>query len=91
VADAKVVAMPDRVYGEKACAFIITHPGKRLPTVAELGEFLLARGIAKFKLPERIEAIDAFPETRVGKLDKVALRKIISNKIEEEAAVRRCG
>lgn len=92
VADAKVVAMPDRHYGEKACAFIIAHPGERLPTVAELGEFLLAQGIAKFKLPERIEAIDAFPETRVGKLDKAALRKMISIKIEEEeAAMRRCG
>lgn len=91
VADAKVVAMPDRFYGEKACAFIITHPGKRLPTVAELGEFLLVQGIAKFKIPERIEAIDVFPETRVGKLDKAALRKMISDKIAEEALARRCG
>ena len=33
----------------------------------ELGEFLLKMGIAKYKLPERIETIDAFPLTKVGK------------------------
>ena len=84
VADAKVVAMPDKVYGEKACAFLIMHPGKPLLTVSELGAFLLAQGLAKFKLPERIEGIDTFPTTRVGKLDKAMLRKMIADKLAQE-------
>ena len=41
-------------------------PGKRAPTVPELGEFLLKMGIAKYKLPERIETIDAFPAHQGG-------------------------
>jgi non-ribosomal peptide synthetase component E (peptide arylation enzyme) len=45
IADGKVVAMPDPVYGEKACAFLIARQGHALPTVAELGEFLLAQGL----------------------------------------------
>lgn len=85
IADGKVVAMPDPIYGEKACAFLIAREGHPLPTVAELGEFLISQGLAKFKLPERIEACDAFPTTRVGKLDRSQLRNRIAQKIAEES------
>src|SRR5690606_13351290 len=85
VADGKVVAMPDAVYGEKACAFLIARKGCTLPTVSQLGEFLLEKGLAKYKLPERIEACDAFPVTRVGKLDRAALRAFIAQKLSDEA------
>lgn len=85
IADGKVVAMPDEIMGEKACAFLVAKPGAALPTVKELGEFLLARGLAKYKLPERIEPIESFPVTRVGKLDRARLRAIIAEKIKGEA------
>jgi len=84
VTDAKVVAMPDKVYGEKACVFLIMKPGKSILTVDELGAFLIAQGLAKFKLPERIEGIDVFPTTRVGKLDRAALREMVTGKLIEE-------
>jgi len=85
IADGKIVAMPDPIYGEKACAFIITKPGRPLPSVAELGSFLVGNGLAKFKLPERIERTEAFPTTRVGKLDRAALRAIIADRIGKES------
>ena len=88
VADVKVVAMPDRVYGEKACAYLIMRPGHALLTVQEIGDYLTSLGLAKFKLPERVEAIDAFPLTRVGKVDKGALRQQIAERL---AAERREG
>jgi non-ribosomal peptide synthetase component E (peptide arylation enzyme) len=81
VADVKVVAMPDRRYGEKVCAYLIMRSGHSLPSVAELGLFLRAHGLAKFKWPERIESIGAFPVTRVGKVDKAALRAIVAEKM----------
>ena len=84
VADATVVAMPDRVYGEKACAYVIMRPGQRLPDVPELGAFLREQGLASFKLPERIEAIDSFPVTGPGKVDKAALRAMIAEKMRSE-------
>ena len=71
------------LYGEKACAFIISRPGRLLPSTAELGSFLLEKGLAKFKLPERIEPIDVFPITRVGKLDRAALRAIIADRLKK--------
>ena len=43
VLDVKVVAMPDRTYGEKACAFLIKAPGARPLTVKTLADFLLNR------------------------------------------------
>jgi salicylate---[aryl-carrier protein] ligase len=84
IADSKVVAMPDPQYGEKACAYLIAAPGAVLPGVKELGAFLGALGLANFKRPERIEAIDAFPTTRVGKLDRQALRDMIAAKLRAE-------
>ena len=58
--------------------------GKIAPTVQDLGAFLLQRGLAKYKLPERIETIDAFPVTRVGKVDKAALRARVTVALEAE-------
>lgn len=85
VLDVKIVAMPDRLYGEKACAFLVLKPGAEPPTMKSLSEFLMNQGLAKYKLPERIELIDAIPMTHVGKADKQALRHLIRRKIESEA------
>ncbi len=78
-----VVAMPDPVFGEKSCAYLILHPGKTLE-FEELKEFLMNKQIAKFKLPERLEVVEAFPLTSVGKISKVELRKDIAEKLESE-------
>ncbi len=84
VADVAIVPMPDPVYIEKACAWVIARPGASVPDVRALGEFLIAQGLAKFKLPERVEPVTTFPVTRVGKLDKLELRRMITRKLEEE-------
>jgi non-ribosomal peptide synthetase component E (peptide arylation enzyme) len=81
VADAKLVAMPDPFYGEKGCIFLIARPGMTAPDVKALGAFLGSHGLAKYKWPERVEIVDAFPLTRVGKVDKPALRKLIADKL----------
>ena len=86
VADAKLVAMPDPFYGEKGCVFIIPRPGMTVPDVKELGAFLVGLGLAKYKCPERIEVIDSYPLTRVGKLDKPALKKRIADLLAAEAS-----
>ncbi len=82
--DARVVAMPDKLYGERGCAYVVVRPGAAAPTVAELGVFLAGLGLAKYKFPERIETIEAFPLTRVGKVDKAALRAAIAQRLQEE-------
>ncbi|MFB2551351.1 AMP-binding protein [Ensifer soli] len=84
VADGRVVAMPDPIMGERACAFLVLKPGARAPDIAELGAFLLSHGLATFKRPERIEVIDQQPVTGVGKLDRAALRARIAETLSRE-------
>lgn len=84
VADAKLVAMPDAFYGEKGCIFIIPRPGLQAPDVQALGQFLVARGLAKYKCPERVEVVDEFPLTRVGKVDKPAMKRFIAERLQQE-------
>ncbi|CAM5182033.1 2,3-dihydroxybenzoate-AMP ligase OS=Castellaniella defragrans OX=75697 GN=HNR28_001499 PE=3 SV=1 [Castellaniella defragrans] len=86
VSDAKLVPMPDPIYGEKGCIFIIPRPGKSAPDVQELARFLVLRGLAKYKCPERVETVSEFPVTRVGKVDKPAMKKLIAGILEREAA-----
>ncbi|WP_279384523.1 AMP-binding enzyme [Geotalea toluenoxydans] len=77
VLNCAVVAMPDAIFGEKCCAFVVPAPGASL-TLEGLCEFLIKeRKIARFKLPERLETLDALPLTNVGKVNKKALREII--------------
>jgi 2,3-dihydroxybenzoate-AMP ligase len=83
------VAMPDPILGEKACAFVVLLPEKEM-TLESLNEFLLdERKIAKFKLPERLELLDALPLTHVGKVNKKRLREMIAAKMEEEKGSRK--
>jgi len=85
VFNAAAVAMPDAILGERTCAYVILRPGASL-SLAELVTFLHAQQIAKFKLPERLEVVDAFPLTSVGKVSKKDLREDINRKLAAEAA-----
>ena len=71
------VPIPDPVLGERMCACVIPRPGASL-TLEELTAFLLGKGIAKFKLPERLELVEEFPMTRVGKVSKRDLAQLVA-------------
>ncbi|HZK74239.1 MAG TPA: AMP-binding protein [Clostridia bacterium] len=71
------VPIPDPVLGERMCACIIPHEGMTL-TLEELTKFLLDAGMAKFKLPERLELMEDFPLSTFGKVSKKALSERFS-------------
>jgi non-ribosomal peptide synthetase component E (peptide arylation enzyme) len=73
VAEAACVAGPDPVMGEEVCAFVITS-GDRKPTLEDLRAHLVAQGLARFKLPTRLELRDELPRTASGKVQKARLR-----------------
>jgi 2,3-dihydroxybenzoate-AMP ligase len=68
-----LVAMPDPVFGEKACACVVPQAGQSL-SFEELVAHLKTLQIASFKLPERLVVMDAFPVSPVGKILKRELR-----------------
>jgi len=80
VHDAAVVAMPDAYLGERTCAFVVPMPGVEL-SPATLRRFVRERGLAAFKVPDRVELIDAFPRTNVGKVSKKDLRAEIVRRL----------
>ena len=84
VRDIAIVGMPDRVLGERVCAFVVATEGAAL-TLEEVAAFLAARDIAKFKWPERVETIEAMPLGPGGKIVRAALRQMIVEKLAREA------
>ena len=84
VAATAIIGMPDKVYGERVCAFITLQGGAQAPTVAELGKFLEQAGLAKFKWPERVEVLAELPLTNAGRLSKPALKELITRKLANE-------
>ena len=47
-------------------------------TLEELTAFLLAKGVARFKLPERLEVWPSLPSNPSGKIQKFLIRKMLS-------------
>jgi non-ribosomal peptide synthetase component E (peptide arylation enzyme) len=74
VTEVAVVAAPDARLGEHACAFVRPMPGATVPTLDEVRSHLDASGLARPKWPEEIRAVDEFPRTASGKIQKFVLR-----------------
>jgi len=75
VREAAVVGRPDPVYGEVPVAFVTAHSGTE-PTPDALTTHLI-ESVAKYKRPEVI-LIDEIPKNPVGKIDKPALRRLLT-------------
>jgi fatty-acyl-CoA synthase len=71
VADAAVVGVPDRFWGEEVGA-VIRPAGPQPPTAAELTGLCRAR-LAAYKVPARWLFTDSFPLTSTGKIRKDVL------------------
>jgi acyl-CoA synthetase (AMP-forming)/AMP-acid ligase II len=73
IADVCIVGKPDPDLGERAVAFVVLAPGRRL-SIDQLRQFLAAAGLAKYKWPEFVEAIAEIPLSGPGKVNREALR-----------------
>jgi cyclohexanecarboxylate-CoA ligase len=73
-----IVGMPDERLGERACAFVVLHAEARLDLSA-MTAFLEDNRVARPYWPERLEIVDALPQTASGKIQKFKLREIAKN------------
>jgi long-chain acyl-CoA synthetase len=76
VAMAGVVGRPDQRLGEEVVAFISLRPGATVD-VDDLIAYARAK-LAPTKYPREIRLLDSVPLTSVGKLDRKALRRLVT-------------
>ena len=81
-----VVSMPDELLGERACCYIVPTSGYEALTLGEIKDYLLSRGLAVQKVPERLEIVTEMPTTATGKIQKNLLRDDIRERLSEEPA-----
>ncbi|MEU1145619.1 (2,3-dihydroxybenzoyl)adenylate synthase [Streptomyces sp. NPDC005863] len=74
VHDANVVAEPDPYLGERTCAYVILRADAEPLKPVAVKKFVRERGLASYKVPDRVEFVTAFPQTGVGKISKRDLR-----------------
>jgi fatty-acyl-CoA synthase len=72
IADAAVLGVPDRRWGETGVAFVVPA-GKTGIDLAELLAFC-AKRLAKYKCPARVIVVEAIPRSAAGKILKAELR-----------------
>lgn len=77
VSSVAVVGVPHPRLGETGCAVVVAKPGRSV-TLADLTDFLLAKGVARFKLPERLELWPSLPTNPSGKIQKFLIRKALA-------------
>jgi salicylate---CoA ligase len=80
VAQVAAVAMPDPEHGEKVCLYAVLKPGTSL-TLEQVRAAMAAEQVAKYKWPERLEVVEELLATKVGKIDKKALRADVAARV----------
>jgi non-ribosomal peptide synthetase component E (peptide arylation enzyme) len=76
IAEIAIVGLPDPRTGERACAVVVPS-GSDHPDVAVLREFLEAKRVAKFKIPEQVAIWDQLPKNEAGKVLKHRIRDVL--------------
>jgi acyl-CoA synthetase len=76
------VAMPDEVFGERVCIYVVPAPGVEV-TLDGIRAHLSERGVSKEWFPEHLVVVDALPVAPGGKLAKSVLRDDIRRRMAE--------
>lgn len=74
IAEAAVVGYPDEILSERIAVVAVPKPETEL-SLDHINDYLLDRGLAKFKLPEKLAVTDALPRS--------PLNKVLRNKLPE--------
>ncbi len=82
---AAVVGIEHPRLGETGCAVIVPR-GDARPTLESLSAFLVDKGVARFKLPERLEVWPELPMNPSGKIQKFIIRQQLADRDERASS-----
>jgi len=85
VARVAAVAAPDPDLGERVAVVVVAQDGADLQ-LGEVRGALKDMGVAAYKLPEHLLVVDELPLTKVGKIDKKALREVVASDVARRRA-----
>jgi long-chain acyl-CoA synthetase len=74
VAEAGVIGIPDKTYGEEIKAFIVLKVGEQADE-QEIIDFCKAR-LPTYKTPKRVQFVEVLPKNLLGKVLRAELRKL---------------
>ena len=79
VALCAAVAMPDPVFGERVCVYVVARDPAVAPDLAALQRHLAARGVGKELWPEHLVIVEGdLPRASGGKVAKAVLREWVT-------------
>lgn len=83
VQDVAAIGMADEDLGERTCVYVVPRPNQTVDLQSVI-QFMKEKGVALYKLPERVEVVDAIPRNPVGKILKSQLRQDLSTKLKAQ-------
>jgi long-chain acyl-CoA synthetase len=82
VADVAAVSIPHELYGEDIVAVLKLDPGLEVEPMLDLVLGHAKRNLAQHQQPARYIAIDEFPRTANGKIQKARIRELVAEKLQ---------
>lgn len=82
VADVAVVSIPHELYGEDIVAVLKLEAGVELESILDMAVGYAKCNLAQHQQPARYIAIDEFPRTANGKVQKSRIRELVAEKLQ---------
>jgi acyl-CoA synthetase (AMP-forming)/AMP-acid ligase II len=79
IAEVAVLGVPDERTGERVVAVVVAAPGTEVPDLAALGAHCTSQGLARYKTPEELHAVEAIPRNAMGKVLVEELRAQVTS------------
>lgn len=78
-----VCAYPDEGLGERICVCVVAASDAEPPSLPSICDWLGDKGVAVFKLPERLAVFDALPRNPMGKIVRNELQIAVTSMEQE--------
>lgn len=75
-----VCSYKDERLGEKVCVCVVSLPDQARPQLIDIVNYLVQQGIAKYKLPERLEFFEQLPRNPMGKVLRYKLEDAVERR-----------